>query len=68
MYNDSNIAAWMISGGLKSSDPAHDRNVEHLRALKASRSASPSIVSRLSAAIAAIRPGASPADPDCCPA
>jgi hypothetical protein len=66
--DNNNFAAWMISGGLKSSDPAHDRNLEHIRALKASRSASRSFVSRLSAAIAAIRPASSPADAECCPA
>ncbi len=68
MDNHSNIAAWMISGGLRSSDPEDERNLEHLRALKASRSSSPSIVSRIATAIAAIRPAASHADPEFGPA
>jgi hypothetical protein len=66
--DNNNFAAWMISGGLKSGDPARDRNIEHVRALNASRSAAPSFVSRLSAAIAAIRPAATPAEPECGPA
>ena len=68
MDANSNIAAWMISGGMNSSDVARDRNLDHVRALKASRAASPGFVSRLSAAIAAFRPAAAPADPACCPA
>ena len=64
----SNIAAWMIAGGLKSEDAARDRNLAHLRALKASQSTSPGLVSRLTAAVAAIRSTATPADPACCPA
>ena len=65
---NTNIAAWMVAGGLKTADPARDRNLAHLRALKASRSTSPSFVSRLAAAVAAIGPSATPADPACCPA
>jgi hypothetical protein len=65
-YN--NFAAWMIAGGRNARDPEDDRNLEHLRALEASLSAKPSIVSRLSAAIAAIRQGASQVDPECEPA
>jgi hypothetical protein len=61
---NNNFAAWMISGGLK----ADERNREHLRALKDSRSVSRSFVNRLTGAIAAVRPAASTADPDCCPA
>src|SRR5688572_25175788 len=68
MYTDTNIAAWMISGGPRSTDPAFDRNLAHLRALKASQATSPSLVSRLTAAVAAIRPASTPADPACCPA
>jgi hypothetical protein len=66
--NDPNIAAWMIASGLRAADPADDRNLAHLRALKASRSPSSGLVSRLAAAVAAIRPAAAPADLDCCPA
>jgi hypothetical protein len=65
--NDTNIAAWMIAGGLGAADPADERNLAHLRALRASRSRS-GIVSRLAAAVAALRPAAAPANPDCCPA
>lgn len=68
MNNNTNIAAWMIGAGLTAEDPTDDRNFAHLRALKASRSPSSSLVSRLAAAVAAIRPTAAPADPDCCPA
>ena len=66
MDANSNIAAWMISGGLKSSDAASDRNLDHIRALKESRSTTPGFASRVVAAIAAIRPVAAPADPACC--
>ena len=68
MDANSNIAAWMISGGLKATDATRDRNDEHLRALKASRSTSHGIVGRISAAIAAIRPTSAPADVACCAA
>ena len=64
---DTNFAAWMIGGGVKAAD-ADDRNLAHIRALKASRSPSSGIVSRLAAAVASIRPAAAPADPDCSPA
>lgn len=68
MDTNTNIAAWMIAGGLKSADAVRDRNLAHLRALKASQSTSPSLVSRLTSAVAAIRPNATPAEPACCPA
>jgi hypothetical protein len=64
---DTNFAAWMIGGGVNTAD-ADVRNLTHIRALKASRSPSSGIVSRLAAAVAAIRPTATPADPDCSPA
>lgn len=67
MDGNSNIAAWMIAGGLKSDTPS-DRDLEQTRALKELRSATPGFASRLAAAIAAIRPAAAPADPACCPA
>jgi hypothetical protein len=68
MDTNTNIAAWMIAGGLKSTDAARDRNLTHLWALRASQSTSPSLVSRLTAAVAAIGPNATPAEPACCPA
>ena len=64
---DTNFAAWMIGGGLKSTD-VDGRNLAHVRALKDSRSPSSGIVTRLAAAVAAIRPAATPADADCSPA
>lgn len=68
MDRNTNVAAWMIGGGLRATDPASDRNLAHLRALKASQTTAPSLVSRLSAAIAAVRPANTPADHACCPA
>lgn len=68
MDTNTNIAAWMIAGGPRSTDPARDRNLAHLRALKASQATSPGLMSRLTAAVAAIRPAATPAEPACCPA
>ena len=68
MDTTTNIAAWMIAGGRKSTEAARDRDLAHLRALKASQSTSPSLVSRLTAAVAAIRPTAAPVEPACCPA
>jgi hypothetical protein len=68
MDANMNLAAWMIAGGPKSTDAATDRNGEHLRALKASRPTSTGLVSRLAAAIAGLRPSATPVDPACCPA
>ena len=66
MDANTNIAAWMIAGGLQSTDAARDRNLRHLRALKASQSAAPSLMSRL---IAAIRPAGAPLNAAaCCPA
>jgi hypothetical protein len=68
MDNNMNVAAWMIGGGPKATDPATDRNIAHLRALRASRPTSTGLVSRLAAAIPGIRPAAAPVDPACCPA
>jgi len=68
MDANMNLAAWMIAGGLKSTDAATTRNLDHLRALKASRRTSTGLVSRLAAGIAGIRPSATPIDPACCPA
>jgi len=65
---NSNVAAWMISGGLHAADPVAARNLEHLRALKASQAPSTGLVSRLTAAILAVRPAATPVEPACCPA
>lgn len=67
MDPNTNIAAWMIAGGLNA-NAARDRNRDHLRALKASRSASPGLLGRLAASVAAIRPGTATAEPACCPA
>jgi hypothetical protein len=64
---DANSAAWIIAGIVNRTD-VDDRNLAHLRALKASRSPSPGIVSRLAAAVAVIRPAAASADPDGSPA
>jgi hypothetical protein len=64
---DTNLAVWIISGGMNATD-VDGRNLAHVRALRASRSPSPGIVSRLAAAVAAIRPAAAPADADCSPA
>jgi hypothetical protein len=64
---DTNFADWIIAGMLNRTD-SDARNDAHLRALKASRSPSPGIVSRLAAAVAAIRPVAAPADADHLPA
>ena len=68
MDPNTNIAAWMISGGLNTTDTAGARNNDHLRALRASRPTSPGLVSRIAASIAAIRPATTPAEPACCPA
>ena len=68
MDPNTNIAAWMISGGLNATDTAGARNRDHLRALKESRSTSRGLVSRLAASIAAIRPAAAPVELACCPA
>jgi hypothetical protein len=64
---DTNFAAWIIAGVMNRTD-IDARNDAHVRALKASRSPSPGIASRLAAAVAAIRPAAAPADPDSAPA
>jgi hypothetical protein len=64
---DVNFAAWIIAGVVNRTD-FDARNDTHVRALKASRSPSPGIVSRLAAAVAAIRPAAATADPDSFPA
>ena len=64
---DTNFAAWIIAGLVNTTD-ADVRNLAHVRALKASRSPSPGIVSRLGAAVAAMRPAPTQADPDCSPA
>jgi hypothetical protein len=68
MDTTTNIAAWMIAGGRKSTEAARDRDLAHRRALKVSQSTSPGLVSRLAAAVAAIRPAATPAERACCPA
>ena len=67
MDPNTNIAAWMIAGGLNA-NAARDRNRDHLRALKASRPTSPGLFGRLAASVAAIRPGTATAEPACCPA
>jgi len=64
---DTNFATWIIAGMLNRTEN-DARNDAHVRALKASRSPSPGIVSMLAAAVAAIRPAAVPVDPDCSPA
>jgi hypothetical protein len=64
---DANFAAWIIAGVVNRTD-LDARNDAHVRALKASRSPSPGIVSRLAAAVAAIRPAAVAADPNSSPA
>jgi hypothetical protein len=65
---NSNVAAWMISSGLKWADPAAARNDQHLRAVKASQAPSSGLISRLAAAITAVRPGSARVEPACCPA
>lgn len=65
---NSNIAAWMIGGGLKSTDTARDRHFEHLRALKESPPAPSGLVARLAAALASIRPAATTDMSACCTA
>ena len=64
---DPSYSAWIIAGMVNRTD-ADERNRAHVRALKASRSPSPGIASRLAAAIGAIRPAAAPADAECSPA
>jgi hypothetical protein len=64
---DANFAAWIIAGIVNRTE-VDERNLAHLRALKASRSPSPGIASRLAAAVAAIRPAVASADPDGSPA
>lgn len=68
MDQDTNVAAWMIANGLRSGDPARDRNQQHLRALNASRPAPVRLVSRLAAAIGSFRSAGINADAQCCPA
>ena len=68
MDANMNVAAWMIAGGPNATDAARERNLVHLRALKASRPAPIGLVNRLTAAVAAIRPSATQVDPACCPA
>jgi hypothetical protein len=68
MDQDTNVAAWMIANGLRSSDPATDRNRQHLRALNASRPAPVRLMSRLAAAIGSFRSAGTTADAECCPA
>jgi hypothetical protein len=68
MDQDTNVAAWMIANGLRSSDPAADRNQRHLRALNASRPAPVRLVNRLAAAIGSFRSVGANADAECCPA
>jgi hypothetical protein len=68
MDQDTNIAAWMIANGLRSTDAATIRNREHLRALNASRPTPTRLVSRLAAAIGSFRSGDTHAEPACCPA
>jgi len=63
----ANFAAWIIAGVVNRTD-VDARNDAHVRALRASRSPSPGIVSRVAAAVAAIRPAAVAADPDSSPA
>lgn len=68
MDQDTNIAAWMIANGLRSSDPATDRNHRHLRALNESRPAPVRLVGRLAAAIGSFRSAGTTADTESCPA
>ena len=64
---DTNFAAWIIAGVVNRTD-FDARNEAHVRALKASRTPTPGFASRLTAAVAAIRPAAAQADPDSSPA
>jgi hypothetical protein len=68
MELNTNIAAWMIGGGSRAADAATERNLDHVRALEASRPTSPRLVTRLAAAIAFVRPTTARVDPACCPA
>ena len=51
MNADPNLAAWMIAGGVTSTDPGAERSRAHARAFAARGGRS--LVSRISAAIAA---------------
>jgi hypothetical protein len=64
---DTNFAVWIMRGGLNVMD-VDSRNRAHVRVLKASQSPSRGIVSRLVAAVAAIRPAVTSANPDRSPA
>ncbi len=65
MDPNTNIAAWMIGGGLRA-DPGRERNRAHLRAIEAKRIATPLLV-RLAAAAATFRASAPTRELDCCP-
>ena len=69
MDNDTNLAAWMIGGGLRNIDPSEARNRIHRRALAETRIETPNLIGRLVAAtIGTVRPAASPVETACCPA
>ena len=70
MNSDTNLAAWMIAGGPRATDPAEAREESHRRALAAVRRtvAGPSLATRISAALSALRSPRTEPDPACCPA
>lgn len=68
MDQDTNVVAWMIANGLRSTDAATTRNQDHLRALNESRPAPTRLVNRLAGAFGSLRFVRTQADPDCCPA
>ncbi len=68
MDQDTNVVAWMIANGLRSTDAATTRNQDHLRALNESRRAPTRLVSRLAAAFGSLRSIRAQADAECCPA
>jgi hypothetical protein len=70
MNTDTNLAAWMIAGGPRTTIPSDAREQTHRRALALTRPVSigPSTASRLTAALAAFRSPRPASEPACCPA
>jgi hypothetical protein len=72
MNSDANLAAWMIAGGLLTTDPGRNRERAHRLALSAARrpaaGAGLSPRARIATAIAAFRAARTSPDLACCPA
>jgi hypothetical protein len=70
MNTDTNLAAWMIAGGPRTTIPSYAREQAHRRSLALARpmSIGPSIASRLTGALAAFRSPRPASDLACCPA